>query len=192
MQYKHKIVTTFSCGFSWFYWDWYKDKEEIRILNMHDENNYGGYKPKQLFVEKQYMDYKKETLQHIAIDDFNEKIIDKAKVYMTFEKVRRFHAGPPSFIRALHYDIPYKAPITLHHIISIILYCDMDKYSTTFSESFRKLQPQETVYSVKKRNSAFWWQSKYFKETVQLFGVSGYKTNHNGSESGPFCMCNIL
>ena len=158
---------------------------------MNDENNYGGYKPKELFVKKQYMDYKEEILQHFDMQTFNEKIMNKAKEYMTSEKVKSTYAGPRSLMGALHYDISFGAPMTIHQLISIILYCDMDKYSTKFSESFRKLYPQETIHSVKKRNSAFWWQSKHFKEIVQLFGVSGVKDHPRGTEKGPFCMCSI-
>ena len=63
----------------------------------------------------------------------------------------------------------------------------MDNYSTKFSETFRKIYSHETIHSVKKRNQEYWWQSKLFKETVELYGIRGYSEKHDpDGQNGPF------
>ena len=161
--------------------------DEIPQSQYLSVNDYGGYNPKQLYVNKKYSKYKEEILQHFTIKTFNDTIMHKATEYATSEKVKSLIAGPEWLVKDLQYDVRYESPMSINHVISIILYCDMDKYSTKFSESFRKLFAHESIHAVKRRNSEYWWQSKYFKETVQLFGVCG-RANRNGQEKGPFCM----
>ena len=116
----------------------------------------------------------------------------KANEYMTSTKVKTLKATPlRGQTYLLHFDIKAGTPISIQHIISIILYCDFSKYSTKFSESFRKLYPYETIHSVKKRNQDYWWQSKLFKEVVEYYGLTGSKEAVSmETEFGPFCTCN--
>ena len=86
------IVCTYSCGFSWFYWDWYKDKETVTQHILGNENNYGGYAPKCLYVKRKYKNYKAEIWEHfnnlsIPIDEYNNAWT-KAEEYMSTKKVR--------------------------------------------------------------------------------------------------------
>ena len=97
--------------------------------------------------------------------------------------------------------------ITTEHLMSVIAYCDMDTYSTKFTETFRKVKPEETIQSVKHRNREYWWQSKLLKELVLCYGSHGYLDQTKSisydkfntekwnvdSESGPFCMyCSLF
>ena len=72
-----------------------------------------------------------------------------------------------------HFGISKGTPIAIDHLMSIIAYCDMDRYSTKFSSTFRKLKQEETMKSVKQRNRNYWWQSKLLKEAVQCYGTLG-------------------
>ena len=184
-----KTVARFECGFCWFYWPWYKNRQVVEQAP-GNTNNYGGYLPKQLYVTKKYDDYKEEILQHFSIKDYQDLIVTKAESYMSSEEVKAMKARGMGVI--LHFDIGKGVPITMQHIISIILYCDFSKYSTLFSASFRKLYSHETMKSVKNRNQEYWWQSKFFKETVLIYGKRGYDAVYNPKgESGPFCMYSI-
>eukprot|EP01084_Bolivina_argentea_P165124 286925_1 len=76
-------------------------------------------------------------------------------------------------------------PITIHHLISLILYCDLSEYCTTFSGTFRKKSSFEPLSSVKARNQEYWWMSKLLRETVEIFGY-GLRWYHRRQEMGPF------
>ena len=155
----------------------------------HQQNDLGGYRPKDLYVTKKYTSYKEEILQHISLKDYDLRILQKAMEYMTTTRVRSMSAWS-GFKEFILFNIPSHMPITMDHIMSIILYCDMSKYSTKFSESFRKLYTHETIHSVKKRNQEFWWQSKLFIEAVEYYGTHGSIESRPDleGENGPFCM----
>ena len=156
---------------------------------MEDINQLGGYMAKELYVNKKYKDYKTEILHHLTMKQYNNLIINKANEYFNSEAVKNLEANNMDIFH--HFGIPIGSSITINHIISIILYCDMDIFSTKFSETFRKIYSHETLQSVKKRNSAYWWQSKLLIETVCIYGIRsaekhpGYTHNPTGQD-GPF------
>lgn len=183
---------SFSSGICWFYWPWYRNRQTIPQgpgnISLGNINNYGGYEIAELFVEKKYDSYKQELLQHIGIMGWNQLVIVKAKEFMVSDKVKAIKANWFCNKGFLHYEIKGGYPIKIDHIISMILYCDFSTYCTKFSESFRKLTFYETLASVKKRNTEYWWQSKHFRETVEIYGTHGYHDSdgmRNG-EQGPF------
>ena len=54
---------TFSIGYPFFYWDYYKNKQKQQMENQtvaHNINDYCGYSPKQLFIKPKYKDLKDE------------------------------------------------------------------------------------------------------------------------------------
>ena len=159
-----------------------------------NDNDYGGYTKEELCVPKKYDSYKEELLEHFDIGNLNENVIDKANEFMRTSNVKKMTSNPSPFLLRANGQIPVGTPIKIDHIISIICYCDMTDYSTAFSETFRRLSFRETVQSVRRRNSEYWWQSKFFKEAIENFGKCGVKKslNHDQFEAGPFCMCFIL
>ena len=122
------------------------------------------------------------------VDSFDDLVLTKAKQYITSETVKTMVSS--TWAKLVHYEIAPNTPITINHIISIILYCDFSKYCTSFSSTFRALSPFESMESVKKRNSEFWWQSKLLRETVEIFGQMGYRDkdhlNLRNNEEGPY------
>ena len=85
-----------------------------------------------------------------------------------------------NYYQVFNYGISKTDSLNLGQLLSLILYCDYSVYCSKFSASFRPLTRTESMKEVKIRNSAFFWQSKYFREVVEGFGHYGY------SESGPF------
>lgn len=61
------IVPTFSKGFVWFYWKYYRDYGKRSLRNEYD---YDGYTEKELCVERKYDSYKQETLSHINMKSY--------------------------------------------------------------------------------------------------------------------------
>merc|ERR1711971_1292008 len=89
----------------------------------------------------------------------------------------------------LRYDIPKGTALCVHHLYALILYCDFGDFCTAFSRTLRKLNWNESIASVNKRNSKFYFVSRYLREAVQHFGVVGFDHDErtvNGYEAGPF------
>ena len=183
-------MNTFSCGFCWFYWDYYKDKEAVKsFYKLVDEHL--DHKPKDLYVKQKFQSYKQEILSHLSKRQYLI-CYTKAKKYFPSAKVKALKAAENDLI--YHFGIAGGTPISLDHIMSIILYCDMDRYSSRFSETFRKLTPHDTLNEVKARNAAFWWQSKLFKETIIYYGLIGDnlgKNEANAFYTGVTCLLPI-
>ena len=158
------------------YWDWYKHRQRFEP-NMFEMYATEQHSPKQLYVRQKYENYKEETLQHLS-QRLYELLMKKADEYMQTVIVKCMHANNPFDEDYFHYGIEVGMDITIQHIISIILYTDYSDYCTQFTESFRKLSFGESFVSVKKRNSEFWHQSKYFRETVEFWGQFGYKDDN--------------
>ena len=68
-----------------------------------------------------------------------------------------------------HYGIDQGSPLTIDNLLSIILYTDTTRLSSDFSGSFRKMHEYDTLSSIKKRNSKYWFWSKTLRETVELY-----------------------
>eukprot|EP01084_Bolivina_argentea_P013605 25540_1 len=85
----------------------------------------------------------------------------------------------------LHYDIIEGTPISVPHLMGLILYCNFSDLSTAFSKTFRKKNKTETLESVKNRNGNYWHLSKHLREVVEIYGSDG--TNKSIKNiSGPF------
>eukprot|EP01084_Bolivina_argentea_P245501 411031_1 len=107
-------------------------------------------------------------------------VMVKANEYIKCETVKSMVSNTHCCLeKILHYDIAPGAHITIKHIKSVIFYCDFTNYSSKFSATFRKLNSNENMESVKQRNSAFWWQSKFFRETIEIYGKTA-TTGHFG------------
>eukprot|EP01084_Bolivina_argentea_P306953 530498_1 len=183
-NYKQSAVS-FSTGITWFYWQWYKNRNAIPAISSMNVNDYGGYDVKNLFVKRKYENYKEEILKQIGMEEYQTLVFFKANELMTSDKVKTIKAHGLSAV--YHYGINKGEPVTIKHIMSLILYTDFSDYCSKFSASFRKLSGHESLEEVRKRNEEFYWQSKLFREAVEIFGSTGYdKENNPDGEAGPF------
>ena len=171
----------FSTGITWFYWDSYKESIEDPTAAANP-NDFGGYSAKELFVEKQYENYKEEILQHITMEQYQALVVFKVKLYMKSDAVKKLKVSDYAayFYR---YGLTEGDAIQPHHITSIVLYCHFTAFCSRFSSTFRKLERWEPIESAKCRNQQFYWQSKYFRETVEVFG---FPEDPDDVEPGPF------
>ena len=143
-------------------------------------DNLGGFTEEQLYVDKVFDNYKEEILQHISMKIYQTIIQPKVQLLITSNKVKQMKAVPDYRI---HYGIKKGTPITVNHITSLILYTDLSEYCTNFSSTFRKCGIYESIEDVKKRNSKYWWQAKFMREAIELYG---YDTGRHNKEGGPF------
>ena len=153
-----------------------------------NENDYSGCTPQQLYVEPKYNSYKEEILSHLNVQFYKKLVLTKADIYWTSKAVRELQPNHYCELGLFYYDIkPFKGSgdeeykeIKKDHIMSLILYCDFDGYCSKFSSTFRQLSITESVEAVRKRNSAFWFQSKFLREAIEFYGTNGT------GERGPF------
>ena len=60
--------------------------------------------------------------------------------------------------------------LTLHHILSVIFYCDLDTLSFKFSSTYRAMKANESIEEITARHSNFYWFGRYLRELVEGFG----------------------
>lgn len=62
------------------------------------------------------------------------------------------------------------APISLEHIMAVILYTDFTQLSSDFTATFRRKNPFEHEEQVEKRNNKYWWWSRHLAEVLKNYG----------------------
>eukprot|EP01083_Nonionella_stella_P031374 85915_1 len=190
-------AASFSTGFIFYYWPYYESFDETeQIENENNINDHGGYAVRQLYIKtpKHNESFKEEILYYsndkddIASPqpntDIYQAVYAKAMRYMNTKEVKSRSSVHQEH---LHYDIKPGTPFALQNVMSLLIYCDFTNLCTKFSATFRFIPADDSLQSVKARNSAYWWLSKILRETVQLFGSNRYDAH------GPFyCGMNFL
>eukprot|EP01084_Bolivina_argentea_P113058 201587_1 len=179
-----KKVPTFSIGYIFYYWEFYKYQKDSIFALEHDyywnKNDYSGYKPYQLYVSQKYKNIKTEMLinkvHSININAFNVNF-RKSNTLFNTHFARTIIAASDALLR---YNIPENDPITTSHLLSVALYCNHDDLCTEFSTTFRMTNPLQQLSFVHKRNREFSNWSRLLRETVEIYGGCNY------SIKGPF------
>eukprot|EP01084_Bolivina_argentea_P256248 431340_1 len=176
-----RTSNAFSIGFTFFYWDYYRSGDVTQRW-MGNQNDLLGYSSSQLFIRKKYKSLKDEVLDNeiynISVDIYN-KVLTKAYQYIHCKTVKYIVASDEE--NELHYGITEGTLISIEHLLSILFYTNLSKLSTAFSSTFRALQKNESLESIKTRNREYWHWSKLIREAVQYYG------NKLGHERGqPF------
>ena len=104
----------------------------------------------------------------IEITSWNSTV-KKAEIYIKCKQTRLLYPKGP--LMYYYEEIKEDDFITIHHIISILLYCNYDLLQKKFSSTFRKLYINERWKSVKRRNQEYAIWSRLLRETVEIFGI---------------------
>eukprot|EP01084_Bolivina_argentea_P116496 206972_1 len=162
-----------SFGYVFYYWYHYKYLSDEENYHYWNEDDHNGQKPYELYISKTYENIKQEVLQNqlypIKITNFDIFFSKAIKLFQT-SNTKQIKAASEPF---LHYDIPVNTPITMSHLLSLVLWCDTDKLSSVFASTFRKSSATESFSSLKNRNREFANWSRLLRESVELFGSSG-------------------
>ena len=134
---------------------------------------YGKYhKYCDYYIHKKYKDLKTEMLQNktYPMTQRNYKTIKlKAEKKLKTDYCKAIRSDATNDV--LHYEIKQNIKLKLENLFVLIMYCDFDGLSATFSATFRKTSKHECLQSLKQRNAEFWWFSKLLRETVECFGT---------------------
>lgn len=136
-------------------------------------------KPKCYRVTARFASLKEEALQSGFLNPskWTKNIEMKGSKYLRSRNARKMTAV---HLRHMSSGPRKGAPISAQHIQAIILYCDESVLSKTFSATYRKSDVFESVHSVTRRHSHWWWLGRLLKECVQHFGTDGE------TDPGPF------
>eukprot|EP01083_Nonionella_stella_P026422 72730_1 len=174
---------SFSIGFRFYYWEYYRKKDEEEIEYFQNKNFHSGYKPHELYITAKWKDIKEEVLCNsifsIEMHTF-QKEYNKTLRYFRSDTIKEIRADSNRF---LHYDDIWDEQNLLEeHLLSVTLYCDLSELCTEFSATFRKKHVYEPIRFVKERNREFARWSKRLRETVELYGKKGWERRDKDEE----------
>eukprot|EP01084_Bolivina_argentea_P227991 385151_1 len=183
----------FSFGELFYYWREYN-------ITARDQMH-RGYLYRDWYIKSKYKSLKEEvTNSNINIDQWTSEI-HKAKLHQQTRFCKKELLANTSMIKTLHstssYGIQDGSPITVNHLVCVIIYCAYTNFSYQFSKTFRRLDDNdkndklqnnryslqsgslrttlsESDHLLKKRHSNFAHFAKYLVETVKLFSVGVY------------------
>ena len=171
-------AVSFNVGLRYYYWNFYNNKQlkELPATESYfwNHNDHSGYDVCDLYIDKKYKSFGEEIANYgLDKEIVSTQVYEIAKYYLQSKKVKAIVArcdnkhGDPQ-----HYDTSNGAKLGFQNLVSLILYTDFTKLQNEFSKTFRQIPAFETLESVKKRNSKYWWWSKILRETVELYGHS--------------------
>merc|ERR1712228_980496 len=106
------MAATFSLGLRFYYWPYYKDKEELpakqqKIHGSDNKHDHFGVRVCDLFVNKKYDSFKEEIANYsnFGIAQYKEAKIKTEKFMKTKEIKKNKAKGTDSFYMLLHYEI---------------------------------------------------------------------------------------
>ena len=187
----------FGVGYRFYYWDYYKDNASTEQLQpANNRYDHGGFDTIEMYIEAKYESIKHEVINNkffpLSCGEFARAFI-KAEKYMKATVVKNLKARifEEDINVYTQYGLSHDDPITINHILGVILYTDCTELCTQFSRTFRKIRPFQTLISIKKNNSEFAIWSRYLRESVEIFGKTGDDFTMNDGKKvytarGPF------
>eukprot|EP01083_Nonionella_stella_P262782 893237_1 len=176
-----ELVHVYDHGIRYFYWPYFKDKVEMddvalrrgdggQIDKGFREAN-KGCSVKEWYIEKKYNDLKDELL-HNEICRLSEPkqyalLREQATKHLQTLRVKAMMSRGRDV-----YNIKDGVPITLEHLIAMMVYANKDVLQAQFSETFRRRQNENNASMIKRhRNYANF--GRLLRELVECFGQNG-------------------
>eukprot|EP01084_Bolivina_argentea_P008593 16083_1 len=177
---KTNNLDEYSYGFRFFYWKlsqrhqlqakWIIMVKPTFGVFPDNINNFNWY------VSNKYQDLKEELTNNeiCVIGRIQlEQSIKKALIYMKSNKVKQIFCRRQK--SAICYEMYPKQLISVHHLISLMVYCNYDQLQRRFSETFRKLDKDETNDALKARHQNYYFMARFLTECAECFGMQTIK-----------------
>eukprot|EP01083_Nonionella_stella_P144459 451096_1 len=152
-------------GFRYYYHAYFRDNA------LSDDGPNTGYKMKDMYIARKYCDLKDEMINN-AIFCLNinvmHQVMTKAHKYSHTKHCKSLYSKDSVY--AEYFKIKSNRHIKLHHVISIILFCDHYELSINLRSTFIKINEDETHAQIKNRHREFYHFARSLNETVQIFG----------------------
>eukprot|EP01084_Bolivina_argentea_P281198 481082_1 len=183
----------FATGFTYYYWNYYKDNnfDEDDFRNVNDRS---GYQKRELFVQSKHKNLKEEMLKNkirpLKNKSWMRSCTKLSKIKRTKHSKQLIAANRDN---ELHYDLN-GTEISDKHLLAVILYCDWTDLCTAFSRTFRRSKSYKPLSEARSKNAEYANWSKLLHEVVQYFGKNGEsngdddenKNEDNNKLKGPF------
>eukprot|EP01084_Bolivina_argentea_P227981 385127_1 len=189
---KEQKLEEYSYGYRFFYWDYYKNNNELTDRARRGVNdiisqfssiigvNNDGRAVKDWFVAKKYNTFQDEMLNNdiccIGWKQWN-KLLQKAQIHNKTNLVKEIKCKRTKSAEC--YSMFYGFKMQLKHLIALMVYCNFDKLQKRFSETFRKMHINESINSVKSRHQYYHHLAKNLRECVECFGMNSLNMNNN-------------
>ena len=138
--------TSYDFGHKFYYWDEYKEN------NQQDYGPNIGYKKKDWYIMKKYVNLKDEIINNkiyrLDIKRYNN-VIKKAQMNMNTKLCKENKSADS--LSSEYYKIKSGSPLEIENLMSIILYCDYVDLAFAFRRTFRPISDQETNEQLKNR-----------------------------------------
>ena len=116
-----------------------------------------------LYVAPRYVSFKNEILsKEIELSKWNDITYKSQMVKKQSETLKEVKATDDLLYPLCNkYGIKLHSDLCLHHIQAVMFYTNLTSFCTAFGSSFRPLSNEENLTALKKRNSHWFWLSKY-------------------------------
>ena len=177
LRYHRVSGSSFSTGKWWAYWPWYRQQTIDSLLSKSrwEEIDFGGHSMKSLCVFPHFANLKEEALGSGFISTtFWSMLFKKATIYLQTACCRNMvdHRNEGYYMQ---FDVSRGFKVKVEHLMALLLYTDSSEYCTALSLTFRAIESGETIGEMNKRNSMYYWTSRYLRELVMCFGIQAYK-----------------
>ena len=174
LRYHRVSGSSFSTGIWWAYWPWYKEQTIDSLMNnkrrLWRQIDFGGHSMESLCVSRHFENLKEEALGSDLIPNkFWTKLMKKATRYLHSARCKKM-VDRWNWGYSLKFEVSKKGKVTVQHLLSLLLYTDSSEYCTALSETFRAITSGETIEEMNRRNSLYYWTSRYLRELVLCFG----------------------
>eukprot|EP01084_Bolivina_argentea_P112610 200831_1 len=180
------LKPNYSFGYRFYYHKWYKEnasKKDAALPFFKDgpqtffetanNANYSDlkYTIGDWYIEPKYDNMRQEVLNNkqapLTMIEFNNTFLKTSIKYNAFKQNVETHI---IYWQRL-YGMDLFAPVTMKHILALLLYTNNTKLCTEFSKSFRKIKKNETDEQLKQRHCEFANWGKYLRELIEVYGT---------------------
>ncbi len=136
----------------------YYDCDKYKDNNKFDLQYNKGYRYNDWFIPKKYANLKTELLQNkicVIRKPYYKDLYFKAKEYLKSKHVLKFCRN-----------------IAHEYLVSIMVYCNCNKFQNEFTKTFRYDGNNESMFSLKKRHSEFACLGHILRQTVEISGIA--------------------
>eukprot|EP01084_Bolivina_argentea_P113996 203061_1 len=168
----------YAFGIRYFYWQYYKHNDNIydkAILKAGhtkriDPPANEGYQLKDWYIDNKYKNLKEEMFDNTicTIGSYQwDILVCKATIHYHSDHAKTLKISVENYKM---YEMWKDEALTIQHLIAMMLYCNQDKLQRRFTETYRKLDVNESDDSLKERHQNYAHLGRLLRELVECFG----------------------
>eukprot|EP01084_Bolivina_argentea_P254143 427156_1 len=167
------LIPLYSFSFPFNYWN---------IKDPIATTTYFNLKYEDMYIAPKYETLKDElfsnTIATIAKYSFDEKM-KQVKNMIKTQLAKTYMATTNDYRTCAKYKMDHPSrfgykdgyPISISHLLVIVIYCGFDEFQRKFSETYRALHKDDNLQTIKTRHANFHHFGKHIRECVDVFGT---------------------